>query len=52
MKRLLLIPLVLFSSLAFGQSNEVKKSTEHNISIGMFDDKTGLSLIGYTCNKN
>ena len=50
MKRLLLIPLVLFISLAFGQSNEVKKSTEHNISIGMFDDKTGLSLIGYTCN--
>ena len=50
MKRLLLIPLVLFISLAFGQSNEVEKSTKHNISIGMFDDKTGLSLIGYTCN--
>ena len=50
MKRLLLIPLVLFVSLAFGQSNEVKKSTEHNISIGMFDDRTGVSFVGYTYN--
>jgi hypothetical protein len=36
MKKLLLIPLVLFISLAFGQSNEVEKSTKHNISIGIF----------------
>ena len=50
MKRLLLIPLVLFVGLAFGQSNEVEKSTKHNISIGMFDDRTGFSLIGYTYN--
>ena len=50
MKRFLLIPLVLFISLAFGQSNEVEKSTKHNISIGMFDDRTGFSLIGYTYN--
>ena len=50
MKRLLLTPLVLFVSLAFGQSNEAEKSTKHNISIGMFDDRTGLSLIGYTYN--
>ena len=50
MKRFLLIPLVLFISLAFGQSNEVEKSTKHNMSIGMFDDRTGLSLIGYTYN--
>ena len=50
MKRLLLIPLVLFVGLAFGQSNEVEKSTKHNMSIGMFDDRTGLSLIGYTYN--
>ena len=50
MKRLLLISLVLFVSLAFGQSNEVKKSTKHNISIGMLDDRTGISLVGYTYN--
>ena len=50
MKRLLLIPLVLFVGLAFGQSNEVEKSTKHNISIGMLDDRTGISLIGYTYN--
>ena len=50
MKRLLLIPLVLFVGLAFGQSNEVEKSTKHNISIGMLDDRTGISLVGYTYN--
>ena len=52
MKRLLLIPLVLFVSLAFGQSNEAEKSTKHNISIGMLDDRTGIGLIGYTYNVN
>ena len=50
MKRLLLIPLVLFVGLAFGQSNKAEKSTKHNISIGIFDDRTGLSLVGYTYN--
>ena len=50
MKRLLLIPLVLFVSLSFGQSNKSEKSTKHNISIGIFDDRTGLSLVGYTYN--
>ena len=50
MKRLLLILLVLFVGLAFGQSNEVEKSTKHNISIGMLDDRTGISLVGYTYN--
>jgi len=50
LKKLLFIPLVLFISLAFGQSNEVEKSTKHNISIGMLDDRTGISLIGYTYN--
>ena len=41
---------MLFVSLVFGQSNEVEKPTEHNISIGMLDDRTGISLIGYTYN--
>ena len=50
MIHLLLIPLVLVVSLAFGQSNEAEKSTKHNISIGMFDDRTGISLVGYTYN--
>ena len=52
MKRLLLIPLVLFVGLAFGQVKfgSIEKSTKHNISIGMFDDRTGMSLIGYTYN--
>ena len=58
-------PLLLFICLAWGQtfppiateedSNEViveEKSilNKHNISVGMFDDRTGLSLIGYTYN--
>jgi len=50
MKRLLIIPLVLFVSLVLGQSNEAEKPTKHNISIGMFDDRTGFSLIGYSYN--
>ena len=50
MKKLLFITVVLLVSLAFGQSNEVEKSTKHNISIGMIDDRTGLSLISYTYN--
>ena len=41
---------MLLFGLAFGQSDEVEKSTKHNISIGMFDDRTGMSLIGYTYN--
>ena len=48
MKSILTIMLLL--ELAFGQSDEVEKSTKHNISIGMFDDRTGMSLIGYTYN--
>ena len=58
-------PLLLFIGLAWGQtfapitveedSNEAiseEKSilNKHNISVGMFDDRTGLSLIGYTYN--
>ena len=42
MKRLWLI-LFVFPLLA----QDIKK---HNISLGMYDDKTGLSLIGYTYN--
>lgn len=33
------------SSQAISEKNILNK---HNISVGMFDDKTGLSLIGYT----
>ena len=59
------ISLLLFIGLSLGQtfapitveedSNEViaeEKSilNKHNISVGMFDDRTGLSLIGYTYN--
>ena len=44
---------LLFIGLAEGQTfapstGEVIK--KHNISVGMFDDRTGLSLIGYTYN--
>ena len=59
------LTLLLFIGLAWGQtfspitveedSNEViaeEKSilNKHNISVGMLDDRTGLSLIGYTYN--
>lgn len=59
------LPLLLFIGLTFGEkfdlstvqkdSNKVitiEKSVlnKHNISFGMFDDRTGLSLIGYTYN--
>ena len=43
MKRLWLA--LILNSIIFSQ--DVKK---HNISLGMFDDKTGFSLIGYTYN--
>ena len=44
---------LLFIGLAEGQTfapstGEVIK--KHNISVGMFDDRTGLSLVGYTYN--
>ena len=45
-----ILTLLLLLGLAYGQSNEVKKSTKHNLSIGMLDDRTGFSLIGYTYN--
>ena len=59
------LTLLLFIGLPWGQtfppiateedSNEViaeEKSilNKHNISVGIFDDRTGLSLIGYTYN--
>ncbi len=59
------LSLLLFFGLSLGQvldpitveedSNEViaeEKSilNKHNISVGMFDDRTGLSTIGYTYN--
>ena len=37
--------LILFAMPLFAQ--DVKK---HNVSLGMFDDKTGFSFIGYTYN--
>ena len=55
--------LLLFIGLSLGQTSDPikvdkdndkviaeKKSilNQHNISVGMFDDRTGLSLIGYT----
>ena len=48
-----IFPILLFIGLAEGQTfapstGEVIK--KHNISVGMFDDRTGLSLIGYTYN--
>ena len=45
-----ILALLLLLGVAFGQSNEVEKSTKHNISIGMLDDRTGISLVGYTYN--
>ena len=50
MKKTVILIALLVVSLAFGQSNEAEKSTKHNISIGIFDDRTGFSLIGYTYN--
>ena len=59
------ISLLLFIGLAWGQvddpeTGEVVKTQDsaeendsfrkHNLSIGMFDDRTGFSLIGYTYN--
>ena len=58
-------PLLLFIGLASGQvdspeteaavknqdsAEENYSFRKHNISIGMFDDRTGFSLIGYTYN--
>ena len=37
--------IIIVNSIIFAQ--DINK---HNISIGMFDDKTGFSLIGYTYN--
>jgi hypothetical protein len=63
MKRFLL--LLLFIGLALGQVDNpdtvgvdnnqdiIEKNDifrKHNLSIGMFDDKTGFSFIGYTYN--
>ena len=45
-----ILTLLLLLGLTYGESNEAKKSTKHNLSIGMLDDKTGFSLIGYTYN--
>ena len=45
MKRLWVILFVIVNSVMFSQ--DINK---HNISIGMLDDKTGFSFIGYTYN--
>ena len=59
------LSLLLFTGLALGQifdhtivgedssqaiAEEKSALNKHNVSIGMFDDRTGLSLIGYTYN--
>jgi len=51
------LSLLLFISLAWGQLDNNQDSPKendnfrkHNLSIGIFDDRTGLSLIGYTYN--
>ena len=59
------ISLLLFIGLAWGQVDDPKNGdavkiqnnaeendsiSKHNLSIGMFDDRTGFSLIGYTYN--
>ena len=46
----LLSILVFLFGLAFGQTNNVETLTKHNISLGMLDDRTGFSFIGYTYN--
>ena len=52
------LTLLLLIGLAWGyeyESNEINTEekdilNKHNLSIGMLDDKTGISLIGYTYN--
>jgi len=44
--------ILLFFGLSFGFHDKTEKSSMQYISIGMFDDKIGLSLIGYTSNLN
>ena len=34
--------------MAIGQSNKAQESKKYNVSLGMFDDRTGFSLIGYS----
>ncbi|MBT3519374.1 MAG: hypothetical protein HOC41_05890 [Candidatus Marinimicrobia bacterium] len=36
--------------MAIGQSNKAQESKKYNVSLGMFDDRTGFSLIGYSYN--
>ena len=51
MSKLLFILLLLFGLIytqdSINQKSELKR---HNLSIGMLDDKTGFSVIGYTYN--
>ena len=62
-----IFPILLFIGLSLGQTSALTTVEEdskeaiakeksilnkHNISVGMFDDRTGLSLIGYTYNIN
>ena len=46
---------ILLSGSIYGQVFDPQTGEEiilnkHNVSVGMFDDRTGLSLIGYTYN--
>ena len=50
-----LVISILLSGSIYGQVFDPQTGEEiifnkHNVSVGMFDDRTGLSLIGYTCN--
>ncbi len=47
--------IILVSGLAWGQADDldigdVVTMNKHHVSIGIFDDRTGFSLIGYTYN--
>ena len=50
-----LVIFILLSGSIYGQVFDPQTGEEiilnkHNVSVGMFDDRTGLSLIGYTYN--
>ena len=51
MSKLLFILLLLFGLIYTQESiNQQSELKRHNLSIGMLDDKTGFSVIGYTYN--
>ena len=46
----LLFTILFIVGFAFSQTKNDEILSKHNISLGMLDDKTGLSLVGYTYN--